>query len=85
MYKLQLHIKKGEIVLTFKNGRKVADILAWEDGANLSEKLLVEIDRMLQKNGVRKEDVAKMTVKSDIPAGYSTVRIARTVAKVWNW
>lgn len=85
MYKLQLHVKKGEISLSLKNGRKVADVLAWEDGANLSEKLLVEIDRMLQKNGVGKEEVSAMTVKSDIPAGYSTVRIARTVAKVWNW
>lgn len=85
MYKLQLHVKKGEISLSLKNGRKVVDALAWDDETNMSEKLLLEIGKMLKKNGVRKEEVAKMTIKNDIPAGYSAVRIARTVAKAWNW
>lgn len=78
-------MKKGEISLSLKDGRKVVDFLLWNDETNMSERLLVEIDKMLKKNRIKKEEVGKMTVKSDIPVGYSTVRIAKTVANTWNW
>lgn len=85
MYKLQLTVKKGEISLSLKNGRKTVDVLAWTDDVNMSEKLLVEIDKILRKNEVKKEEVRKMVVRGDIPAGYSTMRIARTAVNAWNW
>ncbi len=67
-----------------RDNKKVIDSSSWDDENNLSEKLLPEIDKLLKKNKVKKEDI-KIEVKTDIPAGYTTTRIAKSVANAWNY
>lgn len=81
---LYIHLKKEKITLQLKDNKKVIDFSLWNDENNLSEKLLPEIDKLLKKNEVKKENI-KLTVKTDMPAGYTTTRIAQVVAKAWNY
>ena len=44
-----------------------------------------EIAREIKKNKLELNRVKKMEVKSDIPARFTTTRIAKTVAKTFNY
>ncbi|HDZ85833.1 MAG TPA: hypothetical protein ENH35_04795 [Candidatus Moranbacteria bacterium] len=77
-------MKKEKITLQLKDNKKVIGSSLWNDENNLSEKLLPEIDKLIRKNKINKENI-KLTVKTDIPAGYTTTRIAKSVANAWNY
>ncbi|GBE17015.1 hypothetical protein BMS3Abin15_00848 [bacterium BMS3Abin15] len=81
---LYIHLKKEKITLQLKDNKKVIGSSLWNDENNLSEKLLPEIDKLIRKNKINKENI-KLTVKTDIPAGYTTTRIAKSVANAWNY
>ena len=83
--KLELHLTKDKATLYLKDGRKIIDKVEWLENNNLSQKLLLEIDKIIRKNKLKKEDIKKIEVKSDIPVGYTTTRIAQTVAKTYNF
>ena len=82
--KLEINLKKQKITILLKDGKKTVDKLLWNDENNLSEKLLAEIDRLLKKNKVKKEDV-KMKFNTDNPSGFTTMRIGKAVANAWNY
>lgn len=71
--------------IALQAGKKMLDSMAWKDANNLSRELLQKIDFLLRKNKLKPQNVSKMTVKSDIPTGYTSVRIAKTVAKLFNF
>jgi tRNA A37 threonylcarbamoyladenosine modification protein TsaB len=82
---LELHLTKNKATLYLKDGKNILDKTSWVENNNLSQKLLLEIDKIIRKNKLKKKDIKKMEVKSDIPVGYTTTRIARTVAKTYNF
>jgi len=51
----------------------------------LLEKLLPAIDGLLSKHGISSHDVADIHVESALPDGYSSRRVAETVANIWKW
>jgi tRNA A37 threonylcarbamoyladenosine modification protein TsaB len=83
--KLILYLTKEKVVLYLKDEGRVVDKAEWPEANNLSEKLLLEIDRIIRKNKLERKDIKRIEVKSDIPVGYTTTRIAETVAKTFNF
>jgi len=82
--KLEIYLKKNKITILLKNGKKAIDKILWDDENNLSEKLLFEIEKLLRKNKVKKEEV-RMKFTTDNPSGFTTMRIGKAVANAWNY
>jgi tRNA A37 threonylcarbamoyladenosine modification protein TsaB len=83
--KLELYLTQEKATLYLKDGKKIIDRMEWPEKNNLSQKLLLEVDRIIRKNRLKKKDIKKIEIKSDIPVGYTTTRIAETVAKTYNF
>ncbi|KKQ53483.1 MAG: hypothetical protein US70_C0003G0026 [Parcubacteria group bacterium GW2011_GWD2_38_11] len=73
----------NDISLTLKDGRKILDDFAWTDEYTLSEKLLPNIDALLRKNKVSKNEVEKVITKITKNSGVTSARIVRTIAAGW--
>ncbi|MDX9913192.1 MAG: hypothetical protein RBS77_01275 [Candidatus Moranbacteria bacterium] len=80
-----LEIKENEVGLSLKDGDILVDKTGWTGKFDLSEKLLVGIDKFIAKNGLKVENIKKMSVESHISDNLTTVRIAETVAKTFNF
>jgi tRNA A37 threonylcarbamoyladenosine modification protein TsaB len=81
---LQIALNVNDIKLTLKDGRKVIDEFSWIGEYSLSEQLLPNIDALLKKNKVKKEEIEKVVTKISKDSGVTSSRIVQTVAKAWN-
>ena len=81
---LIISLDGNNIKLTLKNGRKIVGEHAWVGEYTLSEQLLPQIDALLKKHKVKKEQVEKIIPKITQPAGVTSARIVQTIAKAWN-
>lgn len=82
---LKLHLKKEKNILYLKDGRKIIDQSVWKEENNMSQKLLLEIDKIIKKNKLELNGIKKIEVKNNIPNNFTTTRIARTVAKTFAY
>lgn len=82
--KIVIKIEDKEIVLILKNKHEIIDEFFWEEDRNLSQRLLVEIDSLLQKNNLTPKDISRVKVDTRIDDKFTTVRIAKVVAKTFN-
>ena len=83
--RILIEIKEQAIQLILIQEEKQVDILEFSGNHNLSEILLGKIDELMVKNELKFSDIKKMTVKSNIPDNLTTVRIAKIVAKTFNF
>ncbi len=81
---LQISLDGDNIKLSLRNGRKCVDVLTWNDEYTLSEQLLPNIDKLLQKNKIAKKQIEKVTTKITKTSGVTSARIVQTIAKAWN-
>lgn len=81
---VSITIKNKKIRLDLMENGKERDFSEIEEERTLSEKLLPEIDKLLKKNKLSPKDVKKIQVKSDQADSFTTTRIAKAVANVWN-
>ncbi|MDD5464231.1 MAG: hypothetical protein PHP62_03720 [Candidatus Moranbacteria bacterium] len=81
---LLISLDGNSISLALKDGRKIVDELSWNDEYTLSEKLLPNIDELLRKNKVSKNEVEKVTTKISKTSGVTSARIVRTIAAAWK-
>ena len=79
-----IKIENKKIGLALKEGGKSVDEFFWEEEQNLSQRLLVEIDSLLQKNNLKPKDLSEVKVKTNIDDKFTTVRIAKVVANTFN-
>lgn len=82
---ITIKIKNRAVELILKKNKKVLDMHKFPDEFHLSEELLPEIDKLLKKNKLVPVDIQKITVQSDLGENFTTCRIAKAVAKAWNW
>lgn len=80
---LIISLDVNDIKLTLKDGRKIVDTLAWNDEYTLSEKLLPNIHRLLEKNNVSKSRV-KLVGKITKNSGVTSSRIVKTIVTAWK-
>jgi tRNA A37 threonylcarbamoyladenosine modification protein TsaB len=80
-----INIDDREIKIILKDKNEIIDEFSWEEDQNLSQRLLVEIDNLLSKNKLKPSEIKKMQVETGIPDKFTTVRIAKVVAKTFNF
>lgn len=81
---LIISLDGNNIKLILKDGRKIVDDLSWFGEYSLSEKLLPQIDKLLSKNGIGKNEIKKVIPKINSVSGVTSTRIVQTIAKAWN-
>jgi tRNA A37 threonylcarbamoyladenosine modification protein TsaB len=81
---LQINLDGNDIKLVLKDGRETIAESAWVGEYTLSEQLLPQIDALLKKNKIAKNEVEKVTTKISPTSGVTSSRIVQTVAKAWN-
>jgi tRNA A37 threonylcarbamoyladenosine modification protein TsaB len=82
---IQIKIENRVVELVLQKGKLILDTHKFPDEFHLSEELLPEIDKLIKKNKLEPRDIKKITVKSDLGDNFTTCRIAKAVAKAWNW
>lgn len=80
-----LLLKEKDVTLVLLDGEKILDEEKWVDENNLLEKFFPIIDEMLKRNNMNIGDVDDFVLKANIPKGYTTARIARTIVKTFNF
>ncbi len=80
-----IKIQERKIRIILLQNKKEVDFFDIVEEHSLSEKLLPEIDRLIQKNKLKLEDIEKVAVDSDQEDNFTTTRIAKSVANAWEW
>ena len=83
-YLLKIVIRGADIKLQLLKEQILVDNLKWQDANSLSLELLKGIDKLLEKNRIKKEQLNNIEVDSD-EATYSSTRIAKTVAEAGRY
>ena len=83
-FTVKILIKDFKIEVKFFQGNRVIDEITWDDRNNLSLSLLFNIDKLLKKNKIKKEQLNNISVVSD-QATYSSTRISMAIAKAGNY
>ena len=81
---LNISLDGNDIKLTIKNGSKIVGESSWYGEYTLSEQLLPQIDALLRKNKIDKNDIKNVTTKISKTSGVTSSRIVQTVAKAWS-
>jgi hypothetical protein len=81
---LEINLDGNNIKLILKDGRKIVGDFSWTDEYTLSEKLLPNIDELLKKHKVKKEEIEKVTAKISKTSGVTSSRIVQTMVNTWN-
>ena len=80
---LDIKIINNQVTLSLDNQEKIS----WRDNRDLSEKLLVKIDRLLKSKGAKScapaADISKVNFKSE-NCGFMAEKVGRITAKVLN-
>jgi len=82
---LVIKIWDNVVSLTLVEKRKTLDKIVFPLEHNLTEKLLPEIDKLLQRNKLTPKNVSKAVFKTNIKNSFTSVRIGKVVANSWNW
>jgi hypothetical protein len=79
---LSIEINKGNINIRLQEKSKTIDEIVFPDMRNLTEELLMAIDKLLKRNGLNISEVARSRVNSDQSDSFTTTRIAKITADV---
>lgn len=83
-WKLTFHVEESTTnVILLCDLEEIAKMRI-EPNRELLEKLLPAVDTLLAAQKITPRDIADVRVESDLPDGYSSRRIAETVAGVWK-
>ena len=83
-WKLTFHVEESTTnVILLCDLEEIAKMRI-EPNRELLEKLLPAVDTLLAAQKIAPRDIADVRVESDLPDGYSSRRIAETVAGVWK-
>lgn len=80
---IDIHKKLVKISI-IENNREV-DSADFPEENNLSDKLLLEIAKLLEKNKISLKNVEKAELQTDLTDGFTTYRIAKTIVETSNW
>lgn len=78
---LEITLNKGNISILLKNKNSLIDKIILQKINNLSNTLLKESDNIIKRNGLSKNQIKNISVKSDLPDSYTSARIAKSIAK----
>ena len=84
LLRIEIKGRMTSLVLEKIKGEEI-DRVGWNEENNLSRVILSEIDSLLLKNNIAVDDIKEVLVDSDIPDKFTTARIAKAVANVFNF
>ncbi len=76
---LTLLIVGKEVSLLLAKKGKIIGKKSWTDENDLSEKFFPQVDTLLKENNYTMKDIEKFLLENNIPEGYTTARIAKTI------
>lgn len=82
---IELLLKEKDVKIVLRSNDQEIDHEKWEDHNDLLEKFFPAIDDLLLRNDYVIDDVNDFSLVTDIPKGYTTARIARTIIKTLNF
>lgn len=82
---IELLLKEKNVTLVLRDNDHEIDRTQWIDENNLLERFFPAIDDLLTRNNLVVEGVSNFVLLTDIPKGYTTARIARTIIKTLNF
>ncbi len=82
---IEIKIENRVVEINLLDKKNLLDQVIIAEEHRLSEDLLPTIDKLLQKNKLAPQDIAKMTLQSDLGENFTTYRIAKAVADAFNW
>ena len=80
---IDIHDKIVKIIL-LRDGKEI-NKLEFPEINNLSEKLLLSISKILDKNNLKPKDIVNMELKSNLTDSFTTYRIGKVIADTFNW
>lgn len=82
---IEIKLKERVIEIYLKEKRKVLDMLTFPEQGDLTEKLLLLVDKIIKKNKLQLKDIQKITTKSDLKENFTSYRILKTIEKTFNF
>ncbi|MFA5776921.1 MAG: hypothetical protein WC906_00525 [Parcubacteria group bacterium] len=82
---LRIILENKKTTIELKENRKIIDALDINDINNLSKMLLKNIDSLLKKNKIRKDQIKKISIRSAIPNSYTSSRIIKSFKKTCDF
>lgn len=83
-WRLTFHVEEAVTDIVLFRGSEEVSRARIEPNRELLEKLLPAVDALLVEHKIIPRNIADIRVESDLPDGYSSRRIAETVAGVWK-
>jgi hypothetical protein len=83
--KLEIILENQEIILNLVKNSKTVDKISWPEDSNLSKKLLLNIEKILKKNKLAKNDLKSVKVINKAEHNITTFRIAKSIADAYNF
>jgi hypothetical protein len=83
--KLEIILENQKITLRLLENSKIVDAISWPEDSNLSKKLLLNIEKILKKNRLGKNDLKSVKVINKTEHNITTFRIAKSVADTYNF
>jgi tRNA A37 threonylcarbamoyladenosine modification protein TsaB len=84
-YTFKLHIEKEKSKLVLLDDNKEVASKEWSESRDMGKRLFQSINELLVEQGLQPEDVTAFEIDSDMPDGYTSMRIAETVKKVYTF
>lgn len=85
MYIFKLIITKDQSKLTLLKDEQVLAEKSWDEARDMGKRLFEGIAQLLKENNLQPIDVSDFVVDSDMPEGYTSMRIAETVKRVYTF
>lgn len=82
---IEIKLENRVIEISLKDGRRVLDMLSFKETGNLTEKLLLVMDKIIKKNKFQLKDIKRIVTKSDLSEPFTSYRILKTVEKTFNF
>ena len=81
----EISLKNNKITIKItKNGKEIGKFL-FKESRNLSDVLLLNLDRILKQNKISKKELEIVCVKSILPNSYTSTRIMKSLEKSFNF
>ncbi len=84
-YSFRLEIgREGSKLALIEEEREIS-AREWPEARDMGHQLFEAIDSLLKESGIAPTDVTRFTIETDIPESFTSVRIAQSVAKAWEY
>lgn len=85
MYFFLLALTKTDAKLELlREGKVVAD-KSWQESRDMGRQLFEAIQGLLLEQGLKPADIADFRLETGVSDNFTSVKIAQTVAQVYNW